>query len=82
MDPDSQLRALAARQHGLVTLTQVTRAGLTPEQLRTRVSRGSLERLSRTVLRIGGCPPSTEQRVLAAVWASGPTAVASHTTAA
>jgi hypothetical protein len=82
MDPDASLHALAARQHGLITVTQATRAGLTPKQIRVRIERGVIERRSNRVLRFVAAPRTAEQHVLDAVWTCGPSAIASHTTAA
>ena len=82
MNLDTRLFELAGRQHALVTASQVRRLGLSAKQIRTRIQRGVLERVSPIVLRITGSPATEEQRILAAVWSSGPTAVASHLTAA
>ena len=82
MHPDARLHRLAARQHGLVTAVQAKRLGFTNTQIRGRVERGELERVSRMVIRSTGAPSSTDQRILAAVWSSGPTAHASRRTAA
>jgi hypothetical protein len=82
MDPDARLRALAEQQHGLITVTQARRARLSPKQLRGRVEGGVLERPSPLVRRIVGSPRTPEQEILEGVWSCGPSAVASHSTAA
>lgn len=82
MAPDARLHQLASRQHGLVTTNQTRRLGLSEKQIRSRLNRGLLIRISRYVLRVAGSPATPEQQILAAVWSCGPTAVASHTTAA
>jgi len=73
---------LARKQHGLVTLGQLQSAGLSPSGVRKRVARGRLHRLHRGVYAVGHSILSGPGRVLAAVLAYGPGAVASHRTAA
>ncbi|MGH9085004.1 MAG: hypothetical protein ACRDYW_06090, partial [Acidimicrobiales bacterium] len=75
------LRAIAATQHGLLTSTQVARAGLNAEAADHRVTGGVLDRLTPRVLRIAGCPSTREQGLLLAVFDAGPRAALSHTTA-
>jgi hypothetical protein len=82
MNLDAKLHQLASRQYALVTIAQARRLGLSDRMIATRTRRGSLDRISRFVLRVPGSPRTPQQEVLAAVWSSGPTAVASHTTAA
>lgn len=71
---------MAARQHGVVTRRQLEAAGLSPRQTRSRLAGGVLVRVFPGVYRVGGVPESYEQRVMAAVLATG--GVASHRSAA
>lgn len=79
---DGRIAALAATQHGLVTKRQSDQLGLTRAERRSRVASGQLVVADEGVLRIGGAPITYESRVLAAVLAAGPGALASHRTAA
>lgn len=82
MSATTATASIAARQHGLITRGQLLGAGFSPDQIRRRVRSGALERLAAGVFRAGGAPLTWHSTVLAAVLASGPTAVASHRTAA
>lgn len=73
---------LATRQYGLITLFQALAAGLTIGQIEHRCRIGRWRVVRPGVYVVVGTPPSWEQQVLAAVLASGSTAVASHGTAA
>jgi hypothetical protein len=73
---------IAHRQHGLITLEQALRVGVTPDQVLSESRSGGLVRVWRGVYRHVGAPVTWAQAVLAAVLASGPGAAASHTTAA
>jgi very-short-patch-repair endonuclease len=79
--PTDPLRAIARRQHGLVTraeaLTFVTR-----HELATMLHRGELEWARPGVVRFAGAPPTWEQALLAACLTSGDGAVASFASAA
>jgi hypothetical protein len=74
--------AIAARQYGLITLWQALAAGLSVGQIKHRCRTGRWRVLRPGVYVVVGTPPSWQQAVLAAVFASGPTAVGSHGTAA
>jgi very-short-patch-repair endonuclease len=74
--------AIAAEQHGLVTLQQALATGLSHDQVRHRIAIGAFRPFRRGVLAVGGAPRSWEQAALAAVLASGPDTVTSHETAA
>jgi len=80
--PDARVRALAARQHGVVSVAQLRRLGLTTSMIETRVGRGTLIRLHRGVYAVGHRQLRREGHWLAAVLAVGPEAVLSHRTAA
>ncbi len=72
--------ALAARQHGLFTLQQLADRGIAERTVRDWVASGRLQRLSSSVLRVGGAPDTWYQRVMRATLDSG--GWASHRTAA
>jgi len=87
MDPqtttvEAVIAALASRQHGVVTRTQLLRAGITTQQVRDRVRSGALLREHRGVYRVGHRAPSVEARYLAAVLACGDDACLSGRAAA
>ena len=73
---------IAARQHGLVTRTQLLRAGVTRHQIQQRLDRGALLRVHRGVYRVGHRAPSVEATYLAAVLACGDDACLSGPAAA
>lgn len=70
----------AAQQHGLVRRDQLPAADT--RQIRRLVQLGELDRLAVDVFRVPGAPETWLQRVTAAAWALGPTAVISHRSAA
>jgi very-short-patch-repair endonuclease len=78
---DRRVAGLAARQHGVVTRSQLAGAGLTRHGIQHRVDAGRLHRLHRSVFAVGhtGLTPAGVR--LAAVLASGPGAVLSHRSA-
>jgi hypothetical protein len=81
-DPDAIIAALAARQHGVVSLEQLLVAGLSKAAVRRRVRTGRLHRMHRGVYAVGHPGLSFEGRCMAAVLAAGPQSAASHVTAA
>jgi hypothetical protein len=80
-EADARVAAVAARQHGVATLSQLREAGLTERMVEGRVARGLLTRVHRGVYRVGPLEPP-RARAMAAVLACGPGARASHRTAA
>lgn len=82
MSTHTRLAAIAEQQHGVVSLAQARRIGLSDHQIHREVRRGRLARPARTTLLIAGCPPSWKQTVMVAVMAAGDPALASHQTAA
>lgn len=80
--PDRRLARLARRQHGVVSVGQVHRLGLTEPAIRRRVRSGRLHRLHRGVYAVGHLALTPRARMLAAVLAAGPGAVLSHRGAA
>jgi very-short-patch-repair endonuclease len=79
---DAALRRLQSAQLGLFAWSQARAAGLSHKALRHRVRTGRVVRRHRGVYADPATPRTWEQDVLAAVLASGPTAFASHATAA
>jgi hypothetical protein len=73
---------LAARQHALIAVSQLARAGMSRRQVKYALEAGILLGVRRGIYRLAGTPPTWEQTVLAAVLAAGAGAVASHSTAA
>jgi len=73
---------VAEKQHGLITYAQAIACGLTAKQIQYRVDTGRWVRVARGVYRIAGSPQTWEQQLLALVLASGPSAAASHRSAA
>ena len=71
----------AARQHGVVTVTQLVAAGVHPSAIRRRIESGRLARLHRGVFGVGTLLPPRAS-LIAAVLACGPHAVLSHGSAA
>ena len=78
---DQELAALATTQGGLVTYRQV-RDHLSRKQLKSRLASGRLVIVRREVYRHAGVPPTPRQPLRAALLAAGPTAAASHRSAA
>lgn len=78
MPSKEPLLRLAAGQHALFTTAQAREAGVTARQLERGCGSGQWRRVYRGVYRVAGAPPTDEQRLLAAVLACGPGAVASH----
>ena len=79
---DEAIAALAGRQHGVVSLTQLRALGLSDVAVRRRVETGRLHRLHRAVYAVGHTALTMRSRELAAVFACGPEAVLSHRSAA
>ncbi len=74
---DGVIARIATRGHGVVARMRLLDAGVTPEQIRQRLARGSLIGVHRGVYRVGHGAPSLEARYLAAVLACGPGALLS-----
>jgi len=79
---DAQIARVAARQHGLVTLAQARDVGATEDAIRHRVNKARWVRVRLGVFAIAGVPATSEQSILAAVFAAGDAAFVSHGTAA
>ena len=74
---DQIIGRIARRQHGAVTRKQLLDAGVSKEEIRRRIQRGSLLVVHRGVYRVGHLAPSIEARYHAAVLACGDGAVLS-----
>jgi very-short-patch-repair endonuclease len=79
-DPDAAILALAARQHGVVSRSQLQRLGISAHRIEYRLRKGRLESLHAGVYRIGPLV-APRQRELAALLACGDDAVLSHQSA-
>jgi len=73
---------IAVSQHGLVTADQARRAGLGAHQITWLTRSGEWRSIRPGVYARAGVPPTWDQSIAAAVLASGPSAWASHATAA
>jgi very-short-patch-repair endonuclease len=78
---DTEVAKIAARQHGVVTASQLHEAGIDKSAISRRVKRGQLHRLHRGVYAVGHRALSLHGRFMAAVLACGEGAVLSHTSA-
>jgi hypothetical protein len=78
---EASIAALAVHQHGVVTHAQLKALGASNQQIRRRVEAGSLERVFDLVYRSRATPRTWHGDLLAACWAGGPRAVASHRSA-
>lgn len=76
---DDRAAAVAAAQHGVITLGQVRAAGMTPAMAATRVRSGVWVRAHPGTYRVRGAPETWRQRVMAACLAGD--GAASHDTA-
>lgn len=74
--------ALARRQHGLLTWSQLIELGFTAHAIKHRVAKGRLRRVHPAVYTVGWGEPSAERTWMAAVLACGHGAVLSHSSAA
>lgn len=75
---DKRLAVLATRQHGVVSLAQLTELGLTRQAVALRAKAGRLHRVHRGVYAVGHRDLTIKSRWMAAVLACGPGAVLSH----
>lgn len=80
--PDAVIAALAARQHGVVSISQLLAAGLSHDAVRRRVRSGLLHPVHRGVYAVGHLGLSFEGRCMAAVLACGAPSALSHLAAA
>jgi hypothetical protein len=68
---EQELARIAAKQHGLVTRSQLLAAEISPSGINRRLRKGTLLRVHRGIYRVGHRAPSTEASYLAAVFACG-----------
>jgi hypothetical protein len=80
--PDAVVARIAGRQYGVVSTSQLTRAGITGTGITRRVHSGRLHRVHRGVYAVGHSALAADGRRMAAVLAGGPDAVLSHRSAA
>ena len=79
---DASIARIAGRQHGVLSLTQLSDCGVDPSGVKRRVAAGRLHRIHRGVYAVGHVALSDEGRWMAAVLACGESAVLSHQSAA
>jgi predicted transcriptional regulator of viral defense system len=79
---EQELARIASGGHGVVTRAQLLDAGVTRQEIKSRVRRGNLIRVHRGVYRVGHRAPSIEAGYLAAVLAAGEGALLSGRAAA
>jgi hypothetical protein len=72
---DRLIAEIASSPHGVVTRKRLLRKGVSPEQIRARLQRGSLSQEHPGIYRVGHRAPSVEARYLAAVLACGDGAI-------
>src|SRR4051794_25747792 len=77
-----RIAALAARQHGVVSLAQLIQLGLSRQSVYRRARLGQLHRIHQGVYAVGHKRLTQRGRWMAAVLAGGPGAVLSHRSAA
>lgn len=75
---DQAIRALARTQRGLIARRQLLALGLSRRGIEHRLARGVLVAVHRGVYAIAPWMPTRDGRLMAAVHAGGPRAVASH----
>jgi very-short-patch-repair endonuclease len=78
---DEHVMALAGQQHFVVGREQLLEIG-TPRQIKTRLHRGTLERVFESVYRVAGSPKTWRRDLTAATFAGGKLSVASFRSAA
>ena len=76
MDPkggtvERRIARIASANHGVITRSELLKAGVTSTEIKRRVRRGSLIAIHRGVFRVGHLAPSIEAACLAAVKACG-----------
>jgi len=81
-DIDDAIRRRAAQQHGVLTIAQCRADGIKGASIRHRLTKGMLDRVSPTVLRLRGAPPTDASNLMVAVLDAGQGATVSHDSAA
>lgn len=77
-----RIDAFASTHHGLIHRLRANRLGISRSAWYRALASHALEQIHPNVARLAGTPDTFEQRTLAAVWAAGDGAIASHRTAA
>lgn len=80
--PEAKLARMAARQHAVFTPVHARAAGFTDAQIKLRLASGLWNVVHQVAYRVAGAPSTWEGDLLAACWAGGFRAVASHRSAA
>jgi hypothetical protein len=78
MEPDAILARHAAQHHGVFRRGHARIAGLSRRQIERRITDQRWQPLHRDVYRMHGAPPNWQGDLLAACWAGGARAAASH----
>jgi very-short-patch-repair endonuclease len=78
----TQMRVLAASQHGVIARRQAHAAGATSDEIVHWIKTGAWVVAGRVALRLAGAPPTDKQRALIAVFDAGCSAALSHGSAA
>lgn len=82
MDPDRVMAEFSAEHHGIFTTTHARGFGFSDDQIAKRIEAGHWQIRHLSAYRLAGVPPSWKGDLLAACWAGGFRAVASHRSAA
>ena len=80
--PDARVAEIAGRQHGVISIGQLRRAGITRDAVRRRLETGRLHRIHRGVYAVGHPGISRHGGWMAAALAYGEGAAVSHRSAA
>lgn len=79
---DDQVARIAERHHGVFALHHLESLGVSQQSRHLRVATGRWVAVHEGVFRVAGAPPSWRGAIVAATWAGGQRAVASHRSAA
>jgi hypothetical protein len=79
---DEAIATIAAQHHGLFGRQHLHRLGVTEEMCRHRLATGRWQIVHVSAYRVAGAPTTWRSALLAACWAGGTRAVASHRSAA
>lgn len=77
-----ELAVAASRSHGVMTRAELLRVGVSRHRIQSGLNSGELIKAHTGVYRVAAAPRTWSQRVLEAVHAAGPGALASHRSAA
>ncbi|HUF83002.1 MAG TPA: hypothetical protein VMQ81_00255 [Acidimicrobiia bacterium] len=80
--PEADLAELAAQQHAIFSRAHALGVGFSPAQIKRRLRTGAWVAVHQVAYRVAGAPITWEGELLAACWAGGFRAVASHRSAA